>query len=216
MVSMRSSFVPAASIITSFLCESAANAQNTGPNTARAAVYNVKQKSVSTDLTAQRRQHSAATSQPMVDDYKITILSDMIVGLYTVGEWGFSALIEITSGGVSKRFLFDTGAHPQTVLANAKTLNINICDIQDVILSHNHWDHTTGLDTLRSSCKEINPDAFKNAYVAGEEIFWPRINSDGSNVNYMVGEKGRYEAQGGTFILNSQPNHSSWAFPACG
>ena len=148
----------------------------------------------------------------MVDDYKITILSDMIPGRRTVGEWGFAALIEITSAGVSKRFLFDTGANPQTALANAKTLNISICDIQDVILSHNHDDHTTGLDTLRSSCKDTNPDAFKNAYVGGEEIFWPRIGA-GTNPNYMVDERPRYLAQGGTFIINSQPTPQFLGLP---
>jgi 7,8-dihydropterin-6-yl-methyl-4-(beta-D-ribofuranosyl)aminobenzene 5'-phosphate synthase len=148
----------------------------------------------------------------MVDDYKITVLSDMIPGLRTVAEWGFSALIEIRSAGVSKRFLFDTGANPQTVLANAKTLNISICDIEDVILSHNHWDHTTGLGTLRSSCSATNPDAFKNAYIGGEEIFWPRIGA-GTIPNYMVDERPRYLAQGGTFILNTQPTPQFLGLP---
>jgi 7,8-dihydropterin-6-yl-methyl-4-(beta-D-ribofuranosyl)aminobenzene 5'-phosphate synthase len=153
----------------------------------------------------------------MVDNYKITILSDGIMGNFTIGEWGFGALVEVTSGGVTKRFFFDTGANPQTVVANAKTLGINICDVQDVILSHNHWDHTSGLDTMRSSCKDINPDAFKNAYIGGEEIFWPRVNADGSIAaapqNYMLGEKPRYLAQGGTFILNSQPTPQFLGLP---
>lgn len=156
------------------------------------------------DFSAERQRHAPATNQPMVDDYKITVLSDTVPGRRTVGEWGFAALIEITSGGVSKRFLFDTGGNPDTVLVNARTLNLNICNITDVILSHNHDDHTTGLDTLRSSCRVTNPDAFKNAYGGGEEIFWPRI-SGGTNVNYMVGEKARFLALGGNFVLNSQP-----------
>jgi len=114
-----------------------------------------------------------------------------------MAEWGYAALIEVTSAGISKRFFFDTGANPLTALANARTLNIGICDIEDVVLSHNHWDHTTGLNTLRSSCREVNPNAFKNAYIGGEEIFWPRINA-GTNANIMVDEKARYLAQGGT------------------
>ena len=197
----------------SLLCVAVAHAQATGTLGARATVsLGAQQRSLSAHLTAEPQPHAPATGQPMVDDYKITILSDMIPGQHTSGEWGFSALIEITSGGVSKRFLFDTGANPQTVLANAKTLNISICDIQDVILSHNHWDHTTGLDTLRSSCSGTNPDAFKNAYIGGEEIFWPRISA-GTNANYMVGEKTRYLAQGGTFILNAQPTPQFLGLP---
>ncbi len=145
-----------------------------------------------------------ATNLSLVDNYTITILSDFTPGRRTIGEWGFAALIEIKSGSVSKRFLFDTGGNPQTVVSNAKTLNIPICDIQDVILSHNHDDHTAGLDTLRSTCKDTNPDAFKNAYVGGDEIFWPRV-SGGVNSNYMVGERTRFLAQGGNFIVNDKP-----------
>jgi 7,8-dihydropterin-6-yl-methyl-4-(beta-D-ribofuranosyl)aminobenzene 5'-phosphate synthase len=184
----------AALTITSILGFSGANAQDTGTWSARAAA----------SMGAQQRSLSPAANQPMVDDYKITVLSDMVPGNRTMAEWGFAALIEVTSAGISKRFFFDTGANPLTALANARTLNIGICDIEDVVLSHNHWDHTTGLNTLRSSCKEVNPSAFKNAYIGGEEIFWPRINA-GTNANIMVDEKARYLAQGGNFIVNGQP-----------
>ncbi len=57
-----------------------------------------------------------------------------------IGEWGFSALVE--SDG--HKILFDTGARPNTVLENAKELKIDLSDVQDVILSHFHDDHTTG------------------------------------------------------------------------
>src|SRR5262249_3155914 len=59
-----------------------------------------------------------ANGQPMVDTVKITILSDMMPGRHTAAEWGFSALVEVSAGGVSKRFLFDTGGAPQTVVSN--------------------------------------------------------------------------------------------------
>lgn len=205
--------VPAALIMTSFLCVFVANAQNTSGAGAGATISRgATQRSWPARLAAEQQQHSPAADQPMVDDYKITILSDMVPGRRTIGEWGFAALIEITSAGVSRRFLFDTGGNPQTVLSNAKTLNIGICDIQDVVLSHNHDDHTTGLDTLRSGCRDTNPGAFKNAYVGGDEIFWPRMNA-GVNANYMVGEKPRYLAQGGTFIVNSQPTPQFLGLP---
>ncbi len=184
---IRSLFTSAV-LLTSFLSVSAANGQQADSHSAGAT----------------RQPRALAIDQPMVDNYRITILSDMVPGRRTTGEWGFAALIEVTSGGISRRFLFDTGGLPQTVLANAKALNINICDISDVVLSHNHDDHTTGLDTLRSTCKETNPDAFKNVYAGGEELFWPRI-SGGVNANVMVAGKTRHLAQGGTFILNSQP-----------
>jgi 7,8-dihydropterin-6-yl-methyl-4-(beta-D-ribofuranosyl)aminobenzene 5'-phosphate synthase len=201
----KNSLVPAALIFAGALCVSPASAQSS-------AFPGAKQQSSPANRSAEQQRHTPATGQPTVDDYKITILSDFVPGRRTVGEWGFAALIEIRSGGVSKRFLFDTGGNPQTVFANAKTLNIGICDIQDVILSHNHDDHTSGLDTLRGSCKDTNPDAFKNAYVGGEEIFWLRISA-GANANYMVGEKTRYLAQGGTFIVSDKPTAQFLGLP---
>jgi 7,8-dihydropterin-6-yl-methyl-4-(beta-D-ribofuranosyl)aminobenzene 5'-phosphate synthase len=185
------SSIPAALTAACFLCVSVASGQGT-------------QRSLPATLAAALQPHPVATNQPMVDDYKITILDDMVPGRRTLSEWGFSALIEIKSAGVTKRFLFDTGDQPQTVLTNAKTLNINLCDIQDVIVSHSHQDHTAGLAALRSGCKATNPDAFKNAYAGGDEIFWPRPSA-GVNANYMAGERTRYLAEGGAFIVNSQP-----------
>jgi 7,8-dihydropterin-6-yl-methyl-4-(beta-D-ribofuranosyl)aminobenzene 5'-phosphate synthase len=158
-------------------------------------------------------RHAPATNQPMVDDYRITVLSDMTPGRRTIGEWGFSALIEITAGGVSKRFLFDTGGNPQTVLNNARTLNIPICDIQDVVITHNHDDHTSGLETLRNSCKDANPNAFKTAYIGGEEMFWPRINAAGVNANIMIAARSSYTAGGGAFVLNTQPTAQFLGLP---
>jgi 7,8-dihydropterin-6-yl-methyl-4-(beta-D-ribofuranosyl)aminobenzene 5'-phosphate synthase len=75
---------------------------------------------------------------------KITILSTMLAD-EGIGEWGFAALVEANG----KKILFDTGARPNTVLENAKELKVDLSDVHDVILSHFHDDHTTGLMTLR-------------------------------------------------------------------
>ena len=54
---------------------------------------------------------------------KVTLLSTMLVGNTTgLGEWGFSALIEADG----HRVLLDTGAHPDTVLQNARDLKIDL------------------------------------------------------------------------------------------
>lgn len=164
-------------------------------------------------LIAAPTRRAPATNQPMVDDYKITVLSDMIPGRRTIGEWGFSALIEIRSAGVTRRFLFDTGGNTQTVLSNARTLNIDICGIQDIVLSHNHDDHSLGLETLRTTCRDSNPNAFRNTYIGGEEMFWPRINAAGAQSNILVAGRARYVALGGTFIVNEKPTPQFLGLP---
>jgi 7,8-dihydropterin-6-yl-methyl-4-(beta-D-ribofuranosyl)aminobenzene 5'-phosphate synthase len=62
-----------------------------------------------------------------------------------IGEWGFSALVEADG----HRVLVDTGNRPGTVLQNAKELGIDLSNVVEVVLTHNHADHVGGLMTLR-------------------------------------------------------------------
>ncbi len=117
-----------------------------------------------------------------VEDFKVTILSTMLSDFY-VGEWGFSALIEADG----KKILFDTGSRPNTVINNAKELNIDLSDIEHVYLSHNHKDHTGGLINLKKNF----PNAFSNAHI-GEGIFYSRPNSNGTE-HYFLRNKGKLE-----------------------
>ena len=93
---------------------------------------------------------------PKIKDFKITILSTMLSDFHT-GEWGFSAMIEVDG----ERILFDAGSRENTVLQNAKELNINLDNLDNIFISHNHKDHTGGLITL----KKEYPNSFKNAHV---------------------------------------------------
>ena len=81
-----------------------------------------------------------------IEDFKIIILSTMLSDTY-IGEWGFSALIEADG----KKILFDAGSRENTVLQNAKVLNINLNNIENGFLSHNHKDHTGGLINLKKN-----------------------------------------------------------------
>lgn len=126
---------------------------------------------------------------------KVTLLSTMLVGDPAgIGEWGFSALIEADH----HRVLLDTGGHPDTVLQNARDLKIDLSDVQDVILTHNHWDHVSGLMTLRKEMMKKNPAALSRIYVA-RGIFYSRPGPDGEH-NPMIAIKKEYESGGGKFI----------------
>jgi 7,8-dihydropterin-6-yl-methyl-4-(beta-D-ribofuranosyl)aminobenzene 5'-phosphate synthase len=136
---------------------------------------------------------------------KITLLSTMLVGSPTgLGEWGFSALVEADG----HRILLDTGAHPDTVLQNARDLKVDLSDVREVVLTHNHWDHVTGLLTLRREMRKKNPAAMSVVYVA-KGIFYSRPSADGED-NPMIAIRKEYEATGGKFIEHSD---SSDIFP---
>src|SRR5215813_9868179 len=109
-----------------------------------------------TSVKAQTSAASVASSAAQIRALKITVLSTMLVGdIAGLGEWGFSALVEADG----HRILLDTGAHPETVLLNARDLNIDLSDVKEVILTHNHWDHVRGLMTLRREMMKKNPSA---------------------------------------------------------
>ena len=59
--------------------------------------------------------------------------------------WGFSSLIETNDG---ETILFDTGSNGRVLLSNAKKMNIDFKKINTLFISHSHWDHIGGLDTI--------------------------------------------------------------------
>jgi len=83
---------------------------------------------------------------------KLTIVYDNEVhqpGLEAA--WGFSCLVELNG----RRLLFDTGGKGELLLYNIEKLNLKPSTIQEIFISHSHWDHAGGLvDLLR-----LNRDA---------------------------------------------------------
>ncbi len=62
--------------------------------------------------------------------------------------WGFSCL-------VGERVLFDTGEDGNSLLGNIKAMKIDIANITDIVISHDHWDHTGGLESVLQKKKGI-------------------------------------------------------------
>jgi 7,8-dihydropterin-6-yl-methyl-4-(beta-D-ribofuranosyl)aminobenzene 5'-phosphate synthase len=139
-----------------------------------------------------------STSRTQIRALKVTVLSTMLVAEPTgIGEWGFSALIEADG----HRILLDTGARPETVLQNAREMNIDLSGVQEVILTHNHGDHVGGLLTLRRAMMKKNPAALSIVYVA-RGIFYSRPSAQGES-NPMIPIRREYEDTGGRFVENS-------------
>jgi len=64
-------------------------------------------------------------------------------------DWGFAALVEY--GG--KRILFDTGNNATIFEHNVKAMGVNLRNIDFVVISHRHADHTSGITYLLA----VNP-----------------------------------------------------------
>jgi Metal-dependent hydrolases of the beta-lactamase superfamily II len=149
-------------------------------------------------VKAQTPAASVASSAAQIRALKITVLSTMLVGdTAGLGEWGFSALVEADG----HRILMDTGAHPETVLRNARDLDIDLSDVSAAILTHNHWDHVRGLMPLRREMMKKKA-ALSVAHVS-RGIFYSRPSAKGEQ-NEMIGIRKDYEASGGKCIEHAE------------
>ena len=112
---------------------------------------------------------------------KITTLIENELGtckkLYN--EHGLSMYIEVDG----KNILFDTGQSGKFI-DNAEKLGINLSDLDYVIISHGHYDHSGGFKRL---IKEINPDI---KLFLGKGFF---------NKKYSLRSNGEYEYTGNLF-----------------
>lgn len=76
---------------------------------------------------------------------KITILYDNTAFRPELeSDWGFSAFVETEKRNV----LFDTGSDGSLLLENMKKLGIDPSSVDDVFISHNHFDHVGGLSAF--------------------------------------------------------------------
>ncbi|MGB2896845.1 MAG: MBL fold metallo-hydrolase [Anaerolineales bacterium] len=76
-------------------------------------------------------------------------------------EWGFSALVEYKGHTV----LFDTGLDGPSLMGNMEVLGVNPELIEVVVLSHEHGDHTGGLQDLLAT--GIQPELYIPTAMAG-------------------------------------------------
>jgi 7,8-dihydropterin-6-yl-methyl-4-(beta-D-ribofuranosyl)aminobenzene 5'-phosphate synthase len=142
-----------------------------------------------------------AQSNPpaQIQAVKLTVLSTMLVGsAQGIGEWGFSGLLEADG----QRILIDTGSHPETVLQNARDFKIDLSNVKELIITHNHWDHVRGIMTLRKAMMQKNPDALSVMHVS-RGVFYSRPTDRGEN-NEMIAIRKEYEATGGRIIEHAQ------------
>ena len=97
---------------------------------------------------------------------KITTLSENTAGKRPKGllaEYGLSIIVETDD----YKILFDTGQKISSV-HNATMLGVDLSDIDKIVLSHGHFDHTGGLKSVLDKTGEIeiiaHPDIFQKKY----------------------------------------------------
>jgi len=101
-------------------------------------------------------------------------------------DWGFSALVE-TKG---KKILFDTGGSGSILLSNMEKLGIDPKEIDEVFISHSHFDHTGGLASFLDQNNKVKvwvPHSFRGVKNAKEVIEIESSRKIGEGI-YSTGE----------------------------
>jgi 7,8-dihydropterin-6-yl-methyl-4-(beta-D-ribofuranosyl)aminobenzene 5'-phosphate synthase len=94
---------------------------------------------------------------------RITTLSEnTAIRRGLLGEWGLSMLVEVGDRGV----LFDTGLGISAA-CNATVLGVDLPEVERIVLSHGHLDHTGGLlHILRLVRKQVEVIAHPDIWAA--------------------------------------------------
>lgn len=139
-----------------------------------------------------------------VQDLKITTLAENSATSILLGQWGLSFLLEMTDAkGKKKKIVLDSGKYKPALLHNLKNLKVNLNDVDCVVLSHGHLDHTgTTVDIVKM--------AGGVRVYAHPHTFLPRFYQDKTGKKRQLGvPKGEgipeIEKAGGRVLLTRKP-----------
>ncbi|MGB5746194.1 MAG: MBL fold metallo-hydrolase, partial [Desulfobacterales bacterium] len=109
-------------------------------------------------------------------NFKITTLCENHIGPSSknlIGEHGLSFYIEAEN----RRILFDTGQN-LALANNAEVLGIDLSRIDTVVLSHGHYDHSGGLQSLLDCNNNFT-------LFAHPDVFGRKVKGAGDNPIYL-------------------------------
>jgi 7,8-dihydropterin-6-yl-methyl-4-(beta-D-ribofuranosyl)aminobenzene 5'-phosphate synthase len=146
-------------------------------------------------------------------DLTITILYDNTsYDNRLTADWGFSALIEVAG----QTILFDTGMNGEILKGNIELLGLDLEPVDAVVLSHNHRDHTGGLEAVLDTgitptvyVLDSAPEDFKRRVQAKTNLIsvskpveiYPAVYSTGQ-INGTIPEQSLVLAtQGGSIVI---------------
>jgi len=75
--------------------------------------------------------------------------------------WGFSCVID-------DYFLFDTGSNGRALLRNMAKMGVNVKDLKYLFISHPHWDHIGGIDSVVDVNRKMSlflPNSLSKLYI---------------------------------------------------
>jgi 7,8-dihydropterin-6-yl-methyl-4-(beta-D-ribofuranosyl)aminobenzene 5'-phosphate synthase len=139
----------------------------------------------------------------LVRDLKITTLAENTAS-GCLGQWGLSFLLELADArGNNRNVIYDTGMHKQALLYNIRKLKVDLSNVDCVVLSHGHLDHT-------ATTAELVKTAGGVKVYAHPHTFLPRFYQGKTGKRRQIGvPKGErqeeIEKAGGNILLSAKP-----------
>ena len=139
-----------------------------------------------------------------IRDLKITTLAENLVQRGGLGQWGLSFLLEFYDAEDNERkVILDTSTNKETLFHNIKHLELDLGEVDCLVLSHGHYDHT-------SANVEVVEAAGGIKVYGHPHTFLPRIFQNKKGKRRQVGVPegqgaAEIEAAGGELVLSSSP-----------
>ena len=134
----------------------------------------------------------------------ITTMVENYANAFLLGQWGLSFFLEITDAKeYQRKIVFDTGKDSRALLQNMKLLKKDPKNLDCIVLSHGHLDHT-------ATTAELVKSAGGTKVYAHPHTFLPRnhVGKDGKKRRIGVPEGegiAEIEKAGGEIILTTKP-----------
>ena len=139
-----------------------------------------------------------------INHFKITTITENSAAGHYLAQWGLSFFLELVDAeGGKRKVVFDAGIDKRALLQNVKRLRINLKDVDCVVLSHGHLDHT-------AATTEIVKAAGGVRVYAHPHTFLQRYHVDRNGKRHDIGVPEHegladIERVGGSVSLNSKP-----------
>ncbi len=139
-----------------------------------------------------------------VKKLKITTIGDNLVYNEGHGQSGLSLLLELVDArGKPRKVIFDTGDDKEALMHNVKVLKVSTRDIDAVVLSHGHQDHTTATVEVVKTAGDIRVFGHPHTFI---QRFIKRKGKRSDNIGVPEGQGiAEIERAGGKVVLSAKP-----------